>query len=79
MKATLESAELDSIYELLLKLIKNAGDLAMVGFNETTKTVNTKQAYWDLVTDYDKAIENLLIAGIFQQYPNHKWVRNGLS
>lgn len=49
-KIAFDTAELDSIYDLLLKLIKNAGDLAMVGFNETVKTINTKQAYWDLAT-----------------------------
>lgn len=72
MSATLDASELDSVYDLLLKIIKNAGDLAMEGFNVSTKNVDTKQGSWDLVTYYDKAVEDLLIEGIRKQYPNHK-------
>lgn len=73
MSVALDASELDRIYELLLQLIKNAGDLAMEGFNSSAKKIDTKQGSWDLVTHYDKAVEALLIAGIRKQYPTHKW------
>lgn len=69
---TLDSAELDTAYELLIRLIKNAGDLAMEGYHSTAKHVETKQGPYDLVTYYDKAVEKLLNDGIHEQYPSHK-------
>lgn len=74
MTTTLDTPALDSIYELLLKIIENAGDLAMSGFNNATKKIDTKTDFSDLVTYYDKAIETLLIEGIREEYPNHKCV-----
>lgn len=75
MSVALDATELDRIYELLLQLIKNAGDLAMEGFNALEKNIDTKQGSWDLVTQYDKSVEALLIAGIRKQYPTHKWAK----
>lgn len=72
MPKAIDASELDVIYELLMQLIQSAGELAMEGFNLTTKKVVTKQGDWDLVTSYDKSVEDLLIAGIRKQYPNHK-------
>lgn len=72
MSGVIDTSELDRIYELLLELIKNAGVLAMEGFNSSDKTVDTKRGSWDLVTPYDKAVEKLIIAGIRKQYPTHK-------
>lgn len=72
MPVALDASELDRIYELLLELIKKAGNLAMEGFNSDPKIVNTKKGKWDMVTHYDRAVEELLIAGIRKQYPSHK-------
>lgn len=72
MPVKLDASDLDRIYELLLQLIKSAGELAMEGFNLATKKVDTKQGTWDLVTHYDKAVEDLLIEGIRKEYPTHK-------
>lgn len=74
MSKAVDTSELDRIYELILQLIKNAGALAMDGFNSTDKCVDTKQGSWDLVTRYDKAVEDLIIAGIRKNYPDHRWV-----
>lgn len=72
MPGTVDASELDRIYELLVQLIQKASDLAMDGFNLTEAKFDTKQGDWDLVTYYDKAVEDFLIAGIRNHYPTHK-------
>lgn len=39
-----------------------------------TKTVSTKSSIFDLVTEYDKKIEELLIKDISRNFPTHKYV-----
>lgn len=62
----------DDCYNLLIDLMKNAGELAMEGYNLASKKVETKKGSWDVVTYYDKAIEDLFIERIRHLYPQHK-------
>ena len=37
-----------------------------------TKDVNTKLGSWDLVTQYDKSVEEVLVRQISEKFPSHK-------
>lgn len=37
-----------------------------------TKHVNTKLGSWDLVTQYDKRVEEVLVTQISEKFPSHK-------
>lgn len=43
------------------------------------KTIETKSSSIDFVTETDQEVEKLLIEGIKQKYPDHKYVRLDLS
>lgn len=62
----------DECYVLALDLVQRAGLLVKQGFEELSKTVDTKAGSWDLVTEYDAKVEQLLINGITDKYPDHK-------
>lgn len=40
------------------------------------KNIETKDGDWDLVTEYDKKIEEILIDGLVKEFPTHKYVKN---
>lgn len=69
-----ENALIDNCYRLILDLVRDAGKIVVTGFSEVSKRVDVKTASWDLVTEYDKNVEKMLINGILAQYPNHKYV-----
>ncbi len=62
---------LNDCYILALDLVRRAGELVKEGFEQLTKTVDTKAGSWDLVTEYDAKVEKLLINGIAEKYPDH--------
>jgi hypothetical protein len=37
-----------------------------------TKNVDTKLSSWDLVTQYDRRVEKVLVAKISNKFPSHK-------
>jgi fructose-1,6-bisphosphatase/inositol monophosphatase family enzyme len=37
-----------------------------------TKNVDTKLGSWDLVTQYDRRVEEVLVAEISNKFPSHK-------
>lgn len=67
-----ENKLIDNCYQLILDLLIPAGRLVVEGFNEASKSVNFKTATYDIVTEYDKNVETLLIDGIRNEYPEHK-------
>lgn len=70
--ATSDRKLTDDCYNLALDLVLKAGSLVKDGFEKMSKTVHTKSGSWDLVTEYDSKVEQLLINGITDKYPNHR-------
>lgn len=62
----------NACYNLALDLVRKAGQVVKEGFEKLTKTVDTKAGSWDLVTEYDAKVEQLLIDGITEKYPDHR-------
>lgn len=67
-----ENKLIDDCYALINELAIEAGKLVKDGFTKVTKTVDFKTSNFDLVTEYDRRCEALLIQGITNQYPDHK-------
>lgn len=67
-----ENTLTNECYLLILRLLEEAGKLIVSGFAEVNKRVDTKSGSWDLVTEYDKNVEKLLINGILSNFPEHK-------
>jgi len=64
----------DDCYILALDLVRKAGALVKEGFEELSKAVHTKSGSYDLVTEYDTKVEQLLINGIADKYPSHNFI-----
>lgn len=76
--------DLENYYNFVLPLIKQAGNVStylLLCFCYTrlqvilgAKDYNTvsKELSWDIVTDYDKKVEETLIKKIREKYPNHE-------
>ncbi|CAL7949373.1 unnamed protein product [Xylocopa violacea] len=69
------SSELNikNYFECAKELTLKAGEIFICGF-EGPKNVETKDHEWDLVTDYDRKIENLLIKGLKEKFPDHEFI-----
>ncbi|XP_076275483.1 uncharacterized protein LOC143206699 [Rhynchophorus ferrugineus] len=63
---------IDGYFNFVLPLVKKAGELFLESKNQTIEIEN-KTAH-DLVTIYDKKIEETLIEKIRTQYPSHKFI-----
>lgn len=63
--------ELDECFDFVKQLVLKCGDVLREGF-VNTGTVSTKTAYFDVVTFWDGEIENILMNGIREKYPEHK-------
>lgn len=66
-----ENKLIDECYTLINELVIDAGKLVKDGFSKT-KSVDYKTSNYDLVTEYDRRCEELLIQGIKNKYPNHR-------
>ncbi|XP_076676521.1 uncharacterized protein LOC143373279 [Andrena cerasifolii] len=65
--------ELDHCYDFVLKLTIKSGQVIRDAI-QGCKRVETKAGDWDLVTQYDKKMEEILINGISEEFPKHKFI-----
>ncbi|XP_015603774.1 inositol monophosphatase 1 [Cephus cinctus] len=65
--------ELDRYYEFVMKLTMESAKVIRDAF-QGGKNIETKAGDWDLVTQYDRKVEEILIAGLAKEFPNHKFI-----
>ncbi|XP_076289742.1 inositol monophosphatase 1-like [Lasioglossum baleicum] len=65
--------ELDRCYDFVLKLAADAGKTIKDAI-QGSKKIETKAGDWDLVTQFDKKVEDILIKSIAKQFPKHKFI-----
>ncbi|XP_054004728.1 inositol monophosphatase 1-like [Hylaeus anthracinus] len=65
--------ELNYCYDFVLKLTIESGKVIRDAI-QGSKNIDTKAGDWDLVTQYDKKIEEILIDGIAKAFPKHKFI-----
>uniref|UniRef100_A0A1I7S1E2 Inositol-1-monophosphatase n=1 Tax=Bursaphelenchus xylophilus TaxID=6326 RepID=A0A1I7S1E2_BURXY len=60
--------------QFALEVVKQAGHLVKTAFSTPESNVETKASATDLVTETDKAVEELLIKSISEKYPDHQFI-----
>ncbi|CAG9863877.1 unnamed protein product [Phyllotreta striolata] len=69
-----DSDSVDSYYETVLKLTKEAGKLINEKIKIRNKKREIKSSNIDLVTETDQAVEKLLIDGLSKEFTTHKFI-----
>nr|XP_012235042.1 PREDICTED: LOW QUALITY PROTEIN: inositol monophosphatase 1-like [Linepithema humile] len=65
--------DIDECYIEILRLVKQAGSIIREKIYQP-KDVLTKSCDVDLVTEWDQKVEKLVIDGVLQKYPDHKFI-----
>ncbi|EFN67857.1 Inositol monophosphatase [Camponotus floridanus] len=65
--------ELNYCYDFVLNLTIESGKVIRDAF-QGSKKIETKAGDWDLVTQYDKKIEAILIDNLARRFPTHKFI-----
>ncbi|XP_043263919.1 inositol monophosphatase 2-like [Colletes gigas] len=65
--------ELNYCYDFVLKLTVESGKIIRDAI-QGCKNIETKAGDWDLVTQFDKKLEEILINGIAKEFPKHKFI-----
>ncbi|XP_042859943.1 inositol monophosphatase 1-like isoform X1 [Penaeus japonicus] len=68
-------AEVDAqkCFDVALDLVKQAGKVVREAIKKK-KNIETKSSAVDLVTESDKAVEKMLISGLSEAFPDHKFI-----
>lgn len=69
----ISNEELDRCYDFVLKLAAEAGKIIKNAI-QGSKTIETKAGDWDLVTQFDKQVEETVINSIAKKFPKHKFI-----
>lgn len=67
------SDNIDEFFEAALSLVKTAGNL-ITEYREGCKLFELKSSDIDLVTEIDKKVEETLINGLSNKFPDHKFI-----
>lgn len=67
----MDQATLDDCVEYVLELVRHCGKIINEAIDEY-KEVTTKAHRLDWVTEYDRRVEDILITGLADKYPEHK-------
>ncbi|XP_034171123.1 uncharacterized protein LOC117600170 [Osmia lignaria lignaria] len=68
-----ESYDIDEYYKVAEGLVLKAGNVIENAIN-LNKSVKSKGIDWDLVTEYDKKIEDDLQKQLLKMYPHHRFI-----
>ncbi|CAH1402408.1 unnamed protein product [Nezara viridula] len=69
----MKQTDIDLYYKTVMEAVELASKIVLEGF-QGTKNVKTKTASWDLVTEYDRKTEELLIKTLSKAFPDHKFI-----
>lgn len=64
--------QIQEAFDLALELTKQCGPIVLDGFRNASKSVSNKGRHWDLVTEYDRRVEDVLIEGLKKRFPDHR-------
>ncbi|XP_030573083.1 inositol monophosphatase 2-like [Drosophila novamexicana] len=67
--STISEAKLKEYYEVALDLVQKCGPMLMEGYRKPKADFTVKADFYDLVTVYDKQIEDALTAGLQAAFP----------
>uniref|UniRef100_A0A8D8D3N0 Inositol-1-monophosphatase n=1 Tax=Culex pipiens TaxID=7175 RepID=A0A8D8D3N0_CULPI len=64
--------EIQEAFDLACQLTRQCGPIVLEGFRNATKPVECKGNHWDVVTEYDRRVEEVLIGGLSRRFPDHR-------
>lgn len=67
----MDQATLDECVEYVLELTRHCGKIISEAI-DTKKEVSSKAHRLDWVTEYDKKVEEIIMCGLADKYPNHR-------
>ncbi|KAK7079239.1 Inositol monophosphatase 2 [Halocaridina rubra] len=67
------SINIQECFDTAMQLVKTAGDLVRDAIKKK-KNIETKSSAVDLVTESDKAVEKIMIDGLSNAFPDHKFI-----
>ncbi|KAK0180053.1 hypothetical protein PV327_005735 [Microctonus hyperodae] len=65
--------DLDHCFDFVMKLTIESAKIIRNAI-QGGKCIETKAGEWDLVTQYDKSVEEILISGLIKEFPTHKFI-----
>ncbi|XP_043475394.1 inositol monophosphatase 1-like [Leptopilina heterotoma] len=65
--------ELNNCYDFVMKLIIESAKVIREAI-QGGKCIETKAGDWDLVTQFDRKVEDILITGLAEEFPHHKFI-----
>jgi len=70
----MSSAHEDDYFKAALEVVEKAGRLVRDAFQQPMDRVETKSSNTDLVTETDRAVEDLIIKELSSRFPSHKFI-----
>ncbi|XP_055630559.1 uncharacterized protein LOC129771170 [Toxorhynchites rutilus septentrionalis] len=64
--------EIEEAFQLASTLTKQCGSIVLKGFRNVSKTVQCKGNHWDVLTEYDRRVEDVLVKGLLERFPDHR-------
>ncbi|XP_036325768.1 inositol monophosphatase 2-like [Rhagoletis pomonella] len=74
MSGKTDAQTIRKYYNVALELVMKCRPIAMEGYEKTEAVFETKAAYFDLVTEYDKKLEYLLSMELQKAFPESKFI-----
>ncbi|XP_067642432.1 uncharacterized protein [Eurosta solidaginis] len=74
MSDSSEEQTIQKYYDVALELVMKCGPVASEGYEQAKTDYQTKDAFYDFVTVYDKKVEDLLIAGLKKAFPETQFI-----
>ncbi|XP_017478290.1 PREDICTED: inositol monophosphatase 3-like [Rhagoletis zephyria] len=74
MPNTSDDTSIRNYYNVALELVMKCGPLVREGYSNANADFKEKAAFFDLVTKYDKDIEDILVEGLSKAFPESKFI-----
>ncbi|XP_055623060.1 inositol monophosphatase 1-like [Toxorhynchites rutilus septentrionalis] len=68
----MDDQKIDEAFQLATTLTKQCGSIVLEGFRNASKAVKCKENHWDVVTEYDQKVEDVLVRGLLERFPDHR-------
>ena len=72
--STITEEKLKTYYDFALKLVYDCAPIMLEGFAKVKRDFKVKSAFFDLVTVYDKQIEDKIIASLQSEFPESLFI-----
>ncbi|XP_053670669.1 inositol monophosphatase 2-like [Anopheles nili] len=68
-----DEREIKDAFDAAVALVKQCSEIIVDGYRTASMRVEVKGKHWDLVTEYDQRVEDVLITGLRKRFPHHRF------